>query len=375
MIIVGGGPVGLFMALCLARLGIDCQVLEQKTEIDLHSKSLGIHPVSLELFDRLNITTRFLQEGVQIRNGHAFLDHKPIGTLSLDRCPPPHPYVLSLPQNRTELILEDLLEEVSPGTLLRGAQVTSIKSGQNPVEIEYSRDGSLHQITSHYVIGCDGKNSMARESAGIPFKGKSYPDTYIMGDFSDNTDLGESAAIFLHREGLTESFPIPGGYRRWVLSTDGIIPSPGRDLIETLTARRSGYSLKGTDSRMLSGFGVHFFQAETLYKDRTFLAGDAAHIVSPIGGQGMNVGWLGAWDLAQTLDRVLKQPGGPENLLRDWSVRHKKRAATSARRAEWNMKMGRKRRFPVIRNGIARLILKPPFNKRIANIFTMRGLE
>jgi len=195
-----------------------------------------------------------------------------------------------------------------------------------------------------------------------------------MGDYSDNTDFGTRAAVYLHRAGLIESFPLPSSMRRWVVKTDRYIEHPDRELLDQLVFDRIGHTLGEEANVMLSSFGVQHHLAESFYSNRIALAGDSAHIVSPIGGQGMNLGWLTAYQLAEALEKCLVQPGKSEQHLQGFSRQSRKIAKTVARRAEVNMWLGRRRRFPIFRNSIANLIVNTPLQNKMAKLFTMRGL-
>lgn len=379
VIIAGGGPVGLFLAGLLHQSGISCRISEKKTQIDLHSKSLGIHPVSLELFWNAGIVSPFLEEGLKIKQGHAFVDRQKAGTISFGECPRPFNFILSLPQYKTEQILEEWICELNPNMLIRGAEITGFSQTEKSVITKYTKNGTEHTLKSSFLIGCDGKNSSVRKLAGIEFHGSPYSDTYIMGDFDDNTTFGADAAVYLHRDGLVECFPLPDGKRRWVVKTATFHEEVQRNLIEKHLQSRIGHDLSETGNYMLSSFGVQHYLAETFHNGRIILAGDAAHVVSPIGGQGMNLGWLDAEDLANTLAKVLRDSNESSEAdrlqrLNEYSNRKNNIARQVARRAEMNMWLGRKQTRYRIRKLLIRLITKPPLKRLMANIFTMRGL-
>ena len=374
VIICGAGPVGLYLAIRLIRSGVDVLVLEKKSAIDPHSKSLGIHPVSLELFDEIGISEPFIEQGVKIQQGAAFIDDRHIGEISFEKCKPPHNYILALPQNQTEEILEKELYKIAPDALIRGAEVQNIQNGSDDVSLSYTVNTEQKEIRALFLIGCDGKNSFVRESAGIKSTGRDYPDTYTMGDFSDNTDLKQKAGVYLHRDGMIESFPLPNGNRRWVVKTDHYLNDPSRESIEELVQYRIGHSLEGTTNFMLSSFGVQHYLADTLTKNRIALAGDAAHVVSPIGGQGMNLGWIGADVLANCLISALNDPENYGEYFKEYTDRQRKTAKNVAKRAELNMWFGRNRVLPLVKPLLIRLMVQTPLRRLFANMFTMRGL-
>lgn len=377
-VIVGGGPVGLFLGICLEQAGISCRILEKRSAPTSDSRSLGIHPPSLELLDAVGIADRLVREGVAISRGHAFTQSKKIGFLSFENCPRPFNFILSLPQSRTEQLLEAYLHQLNNRTLIRSAEVVDLIEKKDHHSITYQTRGATRSIRAQYVIGCDGKESFVRDKAGISFEGETYPDTYVMGDFDDNTDFGSDAAIFLCEEGLIESFPLPGNQRRWVVKTDGYHPSNRRSIIEQAVYQRIRHPLFDTSHFMLSSFGVEKRVAGQMVKNQCLLAGDAAHVVSPIGGQGMNLGWLGAWDLSLCLRQMLGHPS-PRNrgrdLLKGFEQRRKKAARNAGRRGELNMRLGRNVPLPAVRNGMVSLMLNTPLSRLMARLFTMRGID
>lgn len=370
ILIVGGGPVGLFLAICLYKKGVSCKVLEKRKEPVPDSRSLGIHPVSLELFDKLGICTPFLEAGIPIRNGIALTGSKKIGTLSFSVEAGPHNYILACPQFKTESILRDLLREMDPGALTTEAEYLRHQQSEFEVTTYFRTPDhpSENKITSRYLIACDGKNSKVRRSASIHFSGKRYPDTYIMGDFEDTTPFGMDAVVYLPPEGLIECFPLPDGMRRWVVKTQEYLKDPVPEDLTNRVKKRLGHSLEGVRNTMLSSFGVQHYMAETFAKGRVILAGDAAHVISPIGGQGMNLGWLDAWYLSQIL-----QDEHPD--LKSYSRDQQKMAKKVSRRAELNMHLGRRRKLPFFRNVLLRVLLGTPLKRVLTKLFTMRKLE
>jgi len=375
VVIVGGGAVGLFLGICLQQAGIKCLILEKRSAVREGSRSLGIHPVSLELFEKLGFANSFVEAGIKITNGHAFANTRKLGTLSFEDCPPPFNYILALPQQKTESLLEQKLSQADPDLLKRGAEVVDIQQSDQQVDITYDIDGRQQTISADFLVGCDGKNSFVRDEADICFEGKAYPDTYIMGDFSDNTDFGSDAAIFLCDQGLIESFPLLNNQRRWVVKTDQYIPEVNRTDIEQRVQQRISHNLRDESHTMLSSFGVQKLVAKPMVQDRIILAGDAAHVISPIGGQGMNLGWLGAWDLAHSLKAIFETDQRQPSILDQFKKRRKKATRNAIQRAEMNMRLGRRPRFPALRNALVSLMLKTPLSQLMARVFTMRGIE
>ncbi|PAU94074.1 oxidoreductase [Aliifodinibius salipaludis] len=373
--IVGGGPVGLYLGLCLEQAGISYIILEKRSAPRPGSRSLGIHPVSLELFEKLNIVSNFIREGVKIQTGHAFVNTQKMGALSFEHCPKPYNFILALPQHRTESLLEQALTKRNPNALLRNAEVSTITKHSEHVEVTFDHNGKSHTLQSEYLVGCDGKNSLVRRQSEISFKGHHYPDTYIMGDFTDNTHFDSDAAIFLCDEGLIESFPLPNNRRRWVVKTADYIDYVSKEQLTSRVFNRISHSLSNTDHTMLSSFGVQKLIAHPIVKNRTILVGDAAHVISPIGGQGMNLGWLDARDLADTFPQVLGNTFQKDMILNQYQKRREHAANIAIRRAEMNMKLGRKTATQFVRKPLLALMLKPPISQLMANIFTMRGIE
>jgi 2-polyprenyl-6-methoxyphenol hydroxylase-like FAD-dependent oxidoreductase len=371
VIIVGAGPVGLDLANRLLLDGRTVALLESRTLRGGYSRSIGIHAPSLELLTDTGVTDALVAAGIPITEGVGFIDSKPIGTLRLDDGPPPFQFVLAIPQNRTEEIMEERLRSLSPDALRLGVRVQSVTLAEHGVSVHTAEDDT---IRGRFLVGCDGMRSTIRESLGISWTGGAYTDSYAMADFRDDSDLDSRAAIFLTRPGLVESFPLPDGQRRWVVRTETLRKTPSPEALAFLVSERTGLELDPGTASGVMGFGVNRFLAGSMAKGRALLAGDAAHVISPIGGQGMNIGWMDSQHASLVLGAALSQRSGYEEAFAAYWARQRQIATRAARRAEFNMAFGRPGPWAPFVRTAARLMLKPPFRKYFTRQFTMRGL-
>lgn len=380
VIIVGAGPVGLFLACQLHEFGLSFTVLERSEASVLHSRAVGIHPPSLELFKELGFAEAFLDRGLCVPAGKAFANIKELGTLSFKYCPKPYPFVLTLPQFETEALLSRELEKRSPKALMRGFEVSYIEQDENGVQVaahDKKEKGATQRerhFRARYLIACDGKESLIREQLGIRFSGEAYPDTYLMGDFKDSTKLLDNAGIYLTDDGLIESFPLPNKIRRWVAKTEHYVTNPKKEDLAELIKQRLEHEVPIETNSMLSSFGVQHFLAKRFVSGRVLLAGDAAHVLSPIGGQGMNLGWLDAKAAACTLKEILQHDADALTNLSGYEKERRKAAKAAIRRAAFNMQLGRKTNYGKLKYAFVKVMLNTPLERVFAHLFTMRWL-
>jgi 2-polyprenyl-6-methoxyphenol hydroxylase-like FAD-dependent oxidoreductase len=399
VLIIGAGPVGLFMAALLLQDGMDVQILEQRNAPEPHSRAIGIHPPALAALAGTGVAEALVAEGVSIRRGVALAGGKCLAQMSFAGVSDRFPFILSLPQGRTEALLERRVNELDIGALHRGVRLTRLSDDGARVTVEAESGSALLRYTAPLVIAADGVRSTVRALRGVAVRVKEYPDSYLMGDFADNTGFGPDAALFLAAAGIVESFPLPGQRRRWVVRLGaGDLPTGNLTTGNLTTAggpaggdsaasgqggdagwlvrcvrERTGLGLDVGTNSMLSRFGVRTRLARRMVTGRVLMIGDAAHEVSPIGGQGMNLGWLDAAALAPIVSAAVRGQK-VEAALRTFERTRLRAAARATRQAEINMALGRPLpdRLLAVRNrAIGGVASVPALNAVIARRFTM----
>lgn len=372
VVISGAGPTGLFLALRLHLLGFQSiLILEKELSPHQHSKSLGLHPPSIHMIEQLGLFKEYDEKAARVDRGLAFIGKEKLGDLDFDGVHDQHSFIWIIPQWQNENILRQ--EVVNKRIIvLEGSSIRTVHSGSSEIEIEHNHQAQrIHYST---LVIAEGKNSKTRNLLGISLRGSAYPDRYVMADVQDDGRFEGEAIVNLHHEGLVESFPLPGHQRRWVCKIDVPPQEEPFDVVKRLVKDRMDIELQISEKSMQSSFGVEQRLAETLVLDNIFLAGDSAHIISPIGGQGMNLGWMDAWDLGIVIHGFLRNGKKLEELGQTYSETVIRRFREARFRAWFNMMMGRRSRFPFVKKLLVKAMLSPASSRFMAGRFSMYGL-
>lgn len=377
--IVGAGPVGLLLANLLVRTGLRILIIEKRVAPRAHSMAIGITPPSLDIMRALGLDDIFRREGVSIHGATVHEAGAPVGRLTFDGIEGEYPFILSLPQSRTEEILAHALL-AQPGVAWQTGYEAIAVIQERACARLVTRDrlsGRASELCARYIVACDGAHSRLRAEARIGVQRKPYSPTFTMTDVQDTTALGDTAHVYFGPERPVESFPLPGGIRRWILRTGW---SGQADLIEPLEesiARLTGHRVPAAACLRRSTFQPYRFIARYFFKQRLILCGDAAHGMSPIGGQGMNTGFADASQLASALHAILIGGESAQRVLTEYERRRRLAFGRAARRAELGMWLGTRtgRRASKMRGAcIAHALRHPTVHKELARWFSMRSL-
>jgi 2-polyprenyl-6-methoxyphenol hydroxylase-like FAD-dependent oxidoreductase len=377
VVIAGGGPTGLMLAGELGLAGVDVAIAERRTGQDLPgSRSGGLHARTIEVLDQRGIADRFLSEG-QVAQVAGFGATR----LDISDFPTRHPYGLGLWQNHIERILAAWVGELAV-TIYRGREVTGFAQDDTGVDVELTDGGPLR---AEYLVGCDGGRSLIRKAAGIEFPGWDPTTSNLIAEVetAEEPELGmRRDARGLHGFGRLEYeirdgevvFKDEGPVRVMVTEEHvGTATEPTlRDLSEALIA------VYGTDYGIHSPTWISRFtdmtrQAAAYRKGRVLLAGDAAHVHSPVGGQGLQTGVQDAvnlgWKLAQVVHRT-----SPESLLDTYHAERHPVAARVLRTTMAQVALQRPdERTDALRDTIAELLAMDEPRRRFAGM--MSGLD
>ena len=311
VLISGGGPTGLTAALELRRFGIPVRIVDESEGPAATSRAVGIQARTLEEMELRGLADEFVRLGHHATGGEIYGDGKLLAHVDFTRIPSRYNYLLFLSQTETDRILREALE--AEGAAVEwGVRMSAF--GQNPVGITATlehTDGSIEEVKAACVLDAEGAHSIIRDTLGLDFKGKTLDDTFVLGDVHIEANLPNSDFhIFSSELGFLGLFPMGGSHFRLIASHPPIDPgqsgAPTLSELQAIYDRRSHIAARLRQLTWSSFFHINSRMVEKLRVGRIFLAGDAAHIHSPAGAQGMNTGIQDAMNLGWKLALVLR---------------------------------------------------------------------
>ncbi|MBF6172403.1 FAD-dependent monooxygenase [Nocardia blacklockiae] len=367
VVIVGAGPAGLTAAIALADAGVDFVLLDRLAEGANTSRAAVVHARTLEVLAEFGIAEELHDLGIEVPRFVLQDGATRLATVGFGDLPTAFPYTLMVGQETTEAVLLARLRKAG-GDVHRPYRVTAVRADGAGVTVEYAdAAGTSGAIRAAYVIGADGMHSVVREQAGIGFTGASYPESFVLADVRmDWTDRRDEVSLNLSPEGVTVVAPLPDedGDRYRVVATVAEAPEHPdlADVQALLDARRPGAVVR--EVLWSSRFRVHHRVADHYRAGRILLAGDAAHVHSPAGGQGMNTGIQDAAALGALLVRVCG--GAPEALLNDYEKTRRPVALGVVAFTDRMTRVATLRPRParIARNTVVRIVTRVPAVRR-----------
>ncbi|WP_326568612.1 FAD-dependent monooxygenase [Amycolatopsis rhabdoformis] len=311
VLIVGAGPVGMLLACELLRQGVPVRLIDEARDHSAHSRATIVWPRLLELMHHTGITPRLADAGHPIDGVTYFSHGRPLGTAWMNRLrDTPYPYAVAIAQSETERIIEGRLAELG-GKIERGVRLAAIRDPHGPrvTAVLAGPDGTSAELETAWLVGADGSHSAVRKLVGGSFEGEEFDVSFSVTDAEITGDTPQNVVSYCYTpQGSLAFGPLGGGVCRVAVSvphsTDDTPPS--REFFQRIVDERGpGHNVLG-ELRFSTTFRVHARIAAAFRTGRTLLAGDAAHIMSPAGAQGMNTGLQDAVNLGWRLGGVVR---------------------------------------------------------------------
>lgn len=381
ILVVGAGPVGLTMAAELARYGLSVRIIDRSRERSAQSKAIVIWPRTLELIDRMEpgLADRFIQAGLVVSDARIFSSNKEIVHLDLRRIESPYNFALMIAQSETERLLEELLAR--HGVMVeRETELIHFEQTDGGVQSRISSltDGGEEQVSSAWMIGCDGAHSTVRHQLGFEFEGKTEAADWYLADVDLNLPADQpEIRVYWHSSGVLLLFPLSAERYRVIANPQAQgkgenaghpLPAPTLGDVQDILNQRGPKGLEASNPRWLSSFTINERKVGRYYTGRVLLAGDAAHVHSPVGGQGMNTGMQDAFNLVWKLSLASRGECSTELLCESYSQERSAVATellkATGRATEVALLRGSFRQF--VRNHLAAAALGLEFVNRAA---------
>jgi 2-polyprenyl-6-methoxyphenol hydroxylase-like FAD-dependent oxidoreductase len=327
VVVVGAGPVGLLAACELARRGIAIRVIDMLSRPTTESRAIVVHARSLEMLDRVGVLPAIIDSGVKTTAMQMFSGGRRLANVDLAHIDAAFPYAVTTPQTETERILGERLQSLGV-TVERGVELIALTQDADTAHLTVRHpDATTELIDAAWVVGTDGAHSRVRALVGTRLNGSFRGERFMMGDVEAEHELDESSIYsYFAADGPLLVFPMRGQRMRLIAQIHDPADQPlnlnptQAELQEIVDVRAGGIRI--TASHWLTGFEVHHAQVPAYRFGRAFLAGDAAHVHSPAGGQGMNTGMQDSFNLAWKLALAVQGQGGEQLLDSYHAERH-----------------------------------------------------
>ncbi len=313
VLIVGAGPTGLVAAYEFARAGICPRLIDKDAHRATQSRAIAIHPRTVETFELMGLADAFLAAGQRIAAVNNYGESGRIAHVDFGALDTSYPFVLGVPQDETERLLEEHVGRLGV-TVERNTELVGLTPQGGAMTAQLRHGDRIEEVSVDWVLGCDGAHSAVRDKLGISFSGGTYPERFLLADIKVEGELDHNEAqVWMHGDGPVAFFPLPANHWRLIVGNSPADweDEPSLAQCQALLDERGLGRFKLAEPRWTAVFRIHRRIAGNFRHDRAFLLGDAGHIHSPVGGQGMNMGMQDAVNLAWKLGLVIGHGGNP----------------------------------------------------------------
>lgn len=365
-LIVGAGPVGLTAAVTMRRRGARVRVVDAAPTGASTSRAAVVHARTLEVLADIGVAPRLIEEGLVVPDFTVRDRTRRLAHIDFRGLRTPYPFTLMLSQARTEALLDSALAESGCAVDREVTFEAFENTASGRLAVLRRSDGTHEAVAARFVIGADGSHSRVREQLGIAFEGGEYADSFVLADVSMVWPLARTEVqLFLAAQGLVVVAPLPGGHHRVVATMDNAPQSPTVDDVQQLLDERGPGRTTVQSVAWSSRFRVAHRLAARYRDGNVFLAGDAAHVHSPAGGQGMNLGIQDAVALGNQLCDVLAGIREDDSLA-DYERRRRPTAGQVIRLTDRMTRLATLRRpaLRLVRNAAIATVLHSPHTQR-----------
>ena len=341
VLVVGAGPTGLTVTSELLRRGLSVRTIDQAEAPTTLSKAIAVHARTLEIAQDMGVADELISRGVKLLGATMWSKEERLANVDFAGADTLYPFVLSISQAETEAVLTSLLIKQG-GSVERQKKVTRVREEHDAVVADVANLAaeSTETIRAKWLVGCDGAHSMVRKAIGASFEGHPYEDVFVLADVKIDWDIArDRVTTFFDDDGIAACFPMKDDRWRVIIAVPAETTEPTLALVEAITAKRAGRPAPMSDANWVAAFKIHCRQVDRYRKGSIFLAGDAAHIHSPAGGQGMNTGIQDAHNLAWKL-ALVHQKKGQDVLLDSYTIERHAVGAALLRTTDFATKVG-----------------------------------